>query len=73
MALAFHPLCGARSTAFFTYPNGHSHCHHRHLTLPLPLANRLVGLRRVVALARPYFSSDERWRARGLLAAIVTL
>ncbi|MDP3131907.1 MAG: SbmA/BacA-like family transporter, partial [Burkholderiaceae bacterium] len=30
-------------------------------------------LRRVVALARPYFSSDERWRARGLLAAIVTL
>ncbi len=30
-------------------------------------------LRRVWALARPYFSSDQRWQARGLLAAIVAL
>ena len=30
-------------------------------------------LRRVWALARPYFGSDQRWQARGLLAAIVAL
>ncbi len=37
------------------------------------LQTALAVLRRVAALARPYFSSDERWRARGLLAAIVAL
>ena len=30
-------------------------------------------LQRMLALALPYFRSDERWRARGLLAAIVAL
>ncbi|TFZ03569.1 ABC transporter ATP-binding protein/permease [Ramlibacter humi] len=29
--------------------------------------------RRIWALAKPYFNSDERWRARGLLAAIIVL
>ena len=46
-------------------------------TVTSPALSRLQTawsvLRRVGALARPYFSSDERWRARGLLAAIVTL
>ena len=28
---------------------------------------------RVWALSKPYFSSDEKWKARGLLAAIVAL
>ena len=30
-------------------------------------------VRRVLALSRPYFSSEEKWKARGLLAAIVLL
>ena len=30
-------------------------------------------LARVARLARPYFSGDSRWRARGLLFAVVTL
>lgn len=30
-------------------------------------------VRRVLALSRPYFSSEEKWKARGLLAAIVAL
>lgn len=29
--------------------------------------------RKVWALARPYFQSEQRWQARGLLAAIVAL
>ena len=28
---------------------------------------------RVWALSKPYFASDEKWKARGLLAAIVAL
>ncbi len=30
-------------------------------------------LKKVVALAVPYFNSEEKWRARGLLAAIIAL
>ena len=30
-------------------------------------------VRQVLALARPYFSSEDKWKARGLLAAIVAL
>ncbi|MDM0068705.1 ABC transporter ATP-binding protein/permease [Variovorax sp. J31P207] len=33
----------------------------------------LTTLRRIGALAAPYFNSEEKWRARGLLAAIVAL
>jgi len=33
----------------------------------------LTTLRRIGALAAPYFSSEEKWRARGLLATIVAL
>lgn len=38
-----------------------------------PPAPRFTLVRRVWALANPYFSSDQRWQARGLLAAIVAL
>ncbi|MDR2990333.1 MAG: ABC transporter ATP-binding protein/permease, partial [Burkholderiaceae bacterium] len=41
------------------------------------LADKLVRarrfLRQVVHLSLPYFRSDQRWRARGLLAAIIAL
>ncbi|HEX5783904.1 MAG TPA: ABC transporter ATP-binding protein/permease [Burkholderiaceae bacterium] len=41
---------------------------------PPPHSPRLRDtVRHVWALAAPYFSSDDRWRARGLLAAIVAL
>ena len=30
-------------------------------------------MRKVAALALPYFRSEEKWKARGLLAAIVAL
>ena len=30
-------------------------------------------VRRVWALAKPYFASNEKWKARGLLLAIVAL
>jgi putative ATP-binding cassette transporter len=44
---------------------------------PVPLSSRTHRLRdtlrNVWALAAPYFSSEDRWRARGLLAAIVAL
>lgn len=33
----------------------------------------LTTLRRIGALAAPYFNSEEKWKARGLLAAIVAL
>jgi putative ATP-binding cassette transporter len=33
----------------------------------------LTGLKEAWGLAKPYFSSEERWAARGLLAAIVAL
>ena len=37
------------------------------------LASTRNFLAAVVALARPYWTSEERWRARGVLAAIVAL
>lgn len=42
------------------------------------MTNALPGfnpqlLRRFVAMARPYWQSDERWRSRGLLALLVAL
>ncbi|MBB5371866.1 ABC transporter ATP-binding protein/permease [Acidocella aromatica] len=37
------------------------------------LTNFLTGLAEAWSLAKPYFTSEERWVARGLLAAIVTL
>ena len=40
---------------------------------PTPTARLRDTARNVWALASPYFSSDDRWRARGLLAAIVAL
>jgi putative ATP-binding cassette transporter len=40
---------------------------------PTGSANFSVFLRRVVALSTPYFSSDQKWRARALLGAIVAL
>jgi putative ATP-binding cassette transporter len=36
-------------------------------------SNLLATLRRIGALTVPYFQSEEKWRARGLLAAIVAL
>ncbi len=42
-----------------------------------PPALRITALRlhirKVAALSLPYFHSDQRWKARGLLAAIITL
>ncbi len=37
------------------------------------LTNFLTGLGEAWSLAKPYFTSEERWAARGLLVAIVTL
>ena len=37
------------------------------------LKNFSACLKRVWALSAPYFKSDEKWKARGLLAAIVLL
>src|SRR5688500_13019984 len=37
------------------------------------LARTAETARRIWALTTPYFNSEERWRARGLLAAIVAL
>ena len=43
----------------------------------MPLSTKLAGfsafVRRVVKLSAPYFQSDEKWKARGLLLAIVAL
>lgn len=43
----------------------------------MPLSQRLAGttatIRRIWRLAAPYFSSGQKWQARGLLAAIVAL
>ena len=42
--------------------------------LPTPSPRRhLADLRRIGASPRPTFRSEEKWRARGLLAAIVAL
>lgn len=38
-----------------------------------PRKDRLSVFRQAFALTRPYFQSEERWKARGLLAAIVAL
>lgn len=47
------------------------------MTLLLPLWKRLQAFNqlrsKVWALSRPYFSSEEKWQARGLLLAIVLL
>ncbi len=37
------------------------------------MTNFLTGLREAWVLAKPYFYSEERWAARGLLAAIILL
>ncbi len=46
-------------------------------TAPAPSPSRWRGVvafaRRASALAWPYFVSEDKWRARGLLAAIVAL
>ena len=43
------------------------------MTITAKLAAFKVQTARVWALSLPYFQSDERWKARGLLAAIVLL
>ena len=43
------------------------------MTSPNKLAQWALTTRRIWALTTPYFSSEEKWRARGLLAAIVIL
>jgi putative ATP-binding cassette transporter len=37
------------------------------------MTNFVIGLKEAWGLARPYFSSEERWMAIGLLAAIIAL
>ncbi|MBE7940884.1 MULTISPECIES: ABC transporter ATP-binding protein/permease [Ramlibacter] len=42
--------------------------------MPFAILNNWAAIaRRVMVLSAPYFRSEERWRARGLLAAIVLL
>ncbi|MBA2965339.1 MULTISPECIES: ABC transporter ATP-binding protein/permease [Ramlibacter] len=43
------------------------------MTLTERFAAAAATTRRIWALTTPYFGSDEKWRARGLLAAIVVL
>lgn len=43
------------------------------MTLSHRLAAAATTSRRIWALTTPYFGSDQKWRARGLLAAIVVL
>ncbi|SDE23434.1 putative ATP-binding cassette transporter [Variovorax sp. CF079] len=43
------------------------------MTTPNGSTSLLSTLRRIGALAAPYFHSEEKWRARGLLATIVAL
>lgn len=43
------------------------------MTTPDGSTSLLSTLRRIGALAAPYFRSEEKWKARGLLAAIVAL
>src|SRR6185436_2422767 len=40
---------------------------------PAPLASHTSFLRNVWALARPYWFSEDRWKARALLTAIIVL
>ncbi len=42
-------------------------------TTPRRTTGFFSALRRIGALALPYFRSEERWRARGMLAAVVLL
>ena len=43
------------------------------MTATSPSASMLSTLRRIGTLSAPYFRSEEKWKARGLLAAIVAL
>lgn len=43
------------------------------MTTPDGSTSLISTLRRIGALAAPYFRSEEKWKARGLLAAIVAL
>ncbi|MFP8779419.1 ABC transporter ATP-binding protein/permease [Hydrogenophaga sp. RWCD_12] len=43
------------------------------MTSPTKFQNFRAFLRKALALALPYFNSDQKWKARGLLAAIVAL
>ena len=43
------------------------------MTLPDKFRGFRLFARKVAALALPYFQSEEKWKARGLLAAIVAL
>lgn len=43
------------------------------MTSPTKLQSFRTFARKVLALAVPYFNSEEKWRARGLLAAIIAL
>lgn len=43
------------------------------MTSPNRLLETQHFLRKVLALAVPYFNSEEKWKARGLLAAIIAL
>lgn len=43
------------------------------MTLPEKFRGFRLFARKVAALALPYFQSEEKWKARGLLAAIVAL
>src|SRR4051812_43835305 len=43
------------------------------MTQPSRFAAAAATTRRIWALTTPYFGSEEKWRARGLLAAIVAL
>lgn len=43
------------------------------MTSPTKLQSFRTFARKVLALAVPYFNSEEKWKARGLLAAIIVL
>ena len=43
------------------------------MTEPTKFQNFRTFLRKALALALPYFNSDQKWKARGLLVAIVAL
>ena len=40
---------------------------------PVRSTSMLATLRRIGALAAPYFRSEDRWKARGLLLVIIVL
>jgi len=43
------------------------------MSLPEKIRTTAAFMRKAWALSRPYFDSEEKWKARGLLAAIVAL